>query len=40
KKAQQRGYRTTAERNLTLANEMEVHIENLKKILFTATEVE
>ncbi len=36
----ERGYSTTAERHLTLAKEMEVHIENLKQILFTATEVD
>lgn len=35
-----RGYRHTAERHLKLAQEMEVHIANLKNILFTATAVD
>ncbi|MDB5246773.1 MAG: hypothetical protein JWQ40_1167 [Segetibacter sp.] len=35
-----RGYATTAERHLNIADEMEVHIENLKKILFTSTVVD
>jgi hypothetical protein len=40
KKDSERGYRTSAERHLGLANEVEVHIENLKKILFTSTAVD
>jgi two-component system chemotaxis response regulator CheB len=40
KKDLERGYNKTSERHLSLAKEMEVHIENLKQILFTATEVE
>jgi hypothetical protein len=39
-KDMERGYPTTAARHLKLAEEMEVHIENLKQILFTATGVE
>jgi len=39
-KANERGYKMTAERHLRLAEEMNVHIENLKKILFTATTVD
>ena len=35
-----RGYVKTSERHLGLAKEMEVHIENLKQILYTSTEVE
>ncbi|GEO11972.1 chemotaxis protein CheB [Segetibacter aerophilus] len=40
KKDLERGYLKTSERHLRLAKEMEVHIENLKRILFTATEVD
>ncbi|MCW3079291.1 chemotaxis protein CheB [Segetibacter sp.] len=40
KKDVERGYAKTSERHLGLAKEMEVHIENLKRILFTATEVD
>jgi two-component system chemotaxis response regulator CheB len=40
KKDAQRGYIKTSERHLGLAKEMEVHIENLKQILYTSTEVD
>jgi two-component system chemotaxis response regulator CheB len=40
KKDADRGYTKTSERHLGLAKEMEVHIENLKQILYTSTEVE
>ncbi|MDQ6815733.1 MAG: hypothetical protein M3040_18535 [Bacteroidota bacterium] len=36
----ERGYIKTSERHLALAKEMEVHIRNLKQILFTSTEVD
>lgn len=39
-KDQERGYRSTAQGHLERAREMEVHIENLKQILFTATGVD
>lgn len=40
RKDQERGYDTSAGRHLQRAKEMEVHIENLKQILFTATNVD
>ena len=40
KKDEDRGYTTTASRHLERAQEMEVHINNLKQILFTATAVD
>jgi hypothetical protein len=40
KKDTERGYKLTAERHKSLAEEMEVHIDNLKQILFTSTQVE
>jgi two-component system chemotaxis response regulator CheB len=40
KKDRERGYQTTANMHLQRAQEMEVHIDNLKKILFTAPEVD
>jgi two-component system chemotaxis response regulator CheB len=40
KKDLDRGYKTTAERYLERANDLEVHIENLKQILFKTTEVD
>jgi len=40
KKDLDRGYVKTSERHLGLAKEMEVHIENLKQILYTSTQVE
>lgn len=40
KKDQERGYAATASRHFEKAKEMEVHIENLKQILFTATAVD
>lgn len=40
KKDQERGYDTSAGRHFERAKEMEVHIENLKQILFTATNVD
>jgi two-component system chemotaxis response regulator CheB len=36
----ERGYKITSERHLSLAKEMEVHIENLKQILYTTTAVD
>ncbi|RYF87060.1 MAG: chemotaxis protein CheB [Chitinophagaceae bacterium] len=40
KKDQERGYDTSASRHLERAREMEGHVENLKKILFTATNID
>jgi hypothetical protein len=40
KKDQERGYASTASRHLEKAKEMEVHIENLKQILFMAAHVD
>jgi two-component system chemotaxis response regulator CheB len=40
KKDQERGYVSTASRHLEKAKEMEVHIENLKHILFTSPQVD
>jgi two-component system chemotaxis response regulator CheB len=40
KKDQDRGYGSSASRHLERAREMEGHIENLKRILFTATDVD
>ncbi len=40
KKDQERGYNSTANRHLEKAKEMEVHIENLKQILFAAAHVD
>jgi two-component system chemotaxis response regulator CheB len=39
KKDKERGYESSAQRHLDQAKEMEVHIENLKQILFTAVQV-
>jgi two-component system chemotaxis response regulator CheB len=40
KKDQERGYDTSAGRHIERARDMEVHIENLKQILFASTNVE
>jgi two-component system chemotaxis response regulator CheB len=40
KKDEQRGYKSSAARHLKMADEMEGHIENLKQILFTSTQVD
>jgi two-component system chemotaxis response regulator CheB len=40
KKDRDRGYGSTATRHEAQAQDMEVHIENLKQILFTATQVD
>jgi two-component system, chemotaxis family, protein-glutamate methylesterase/glutaminase len=40
KKDIERGYKTTATMHLERAQEMEVHIDNFKKILFTAAELD
>jgi two-component system chemotaxis response regulator CheB len=40
KKDSDRGYQTTAKRHRDKAAEMEVHINNLKQMLFTSTQVE
>jgi two-component system chemotaxis response regulator CheB len=40
KKDEERGYDTSAGRNIEKAKEMEVHIENLKQILFSAAHVD
>jgi two-component system chemotaxis response regulator CheB len=40
KNDQERGYQTTANLHMQRAQEMEVHIDNLKKILFRASEVD
>jgi two-component system chemotaxis response regulator CheB len=40
KKDQERGYSSSASRHLDKAKEMEVHIENLKQILFASTHVD
>lgn len=40
KKDQERGYDTSANRHLERAREMEVHIDNLKQILFSTTNVD
>jgi two-component system, chemotaxis family, protein-glutamate methylesterase/glutaminase len=40
KKDQERGYEFSAKRHFERSKEMELHIENLKKILFTATNVD
>lgn len=40
KKDRERGYVSSSQKHLESAQEMEVHIENLKRILFTATKVD
>ncbi|RYZ29162.1 MAG: chemotaxis protein CheB [Chitinophagaceae bacterium] len=39
-KDRERGYDSSAKRHFEMARDMEVHIENLKKILFTASQVD
>jgi len=40
KKDKERGYESSANRHLEQSKQMEVHIENLKQLLFTATQVD